>query len=269
MVKNIIFIGGDGTDRLTLSGASTFTTVGVTLSGVEEFAVTSTTGSQTVNLSVSDADNFSLAAVSSVAGNLSLPANGNVTQAAALTVSGSLGVTTTNGAITLTNAGNTSNGSVSLANNGAFDVGVANNRALALGNVSVIAGNLTVSAAGNISQTLSTTVNLTVRAAGNVTQAASTTIAVAGSTTFSATVANASITLSQANAFVGSVGLRATGTGAVTLTNNRTLVLGNLSVGTGNVTISATNGNVTRAANVTLSWAGPASITAPNGTVTL
>ena len=36
-----------------------------------------------------------------------------------------------------------------------------------------------------------------------------------------------------------------------------------------NLTITATNGNITRATNVTLHWGGTATITAPNGTVTI
>ena len=42
-----------------------------------------------------------------------------------------------------------------------------------------------------------------------------------------------------------------------------------MTVGTGNLAITAINGNVTRAANATLVWAGQASIQALNGVVNI
>ena len=75
-----------------------------------------------------------------------------------------------------------------------------NNKALVLGAGNVAAGNLVVTAAGNI------------------TQAANTTLIVGGDATFTAT--NGAINLNQANAFSGNVVLSNTGTSNVTLTNN-------------------------------------------------
>ena len=126
---------------------------------------------------------------------------------------------------------------------------IRNNAALTLDTVTIVSGNLTVQTAGNISQT------------------GSSVISVGGRTSLTATLGT--ISLGNANEFTGAVAIANTGTGTVTLSNNKALFLGNMTVGTGNLAITAINGNVTRAANATLVWAGQASIQALNGVVNI
>ena len=147
--------------------------------------------------------------------------------------SGAASFTATNAAITLANAGNAFNGTVTLTNTGTADISVANNRSLILG---------AVNAAGN----------LTVTAAGNVSQAANTVVVAAGVSAFTAT--NGGIALPAANSFGTSLQLSNSGTGNVTVNSNVALALGNVSV-TGPLTVTAA-GAITQAVNTTVSAAG-------------
>src|SRR5262249_52307691 len=147
----------------------------------------------------------------------------------------------TNGAITLDKA-NALTGAVALSNTGANNVTLNNNHATAL-----ILG--TANVAGN----------LAVLAGGNITQAANTTVAVGGASSFNA--ANGAITLDQANTFTGAVSLINTGANNVTLTYNGALRLGTANVAAGNLVVTTT-GNVTQAANTTLTVGGTATFNA-------
>jgi len=182
-------------------------------------------------------------------GNLNITNSGNITQAVntTLAVGGTATFNAGNGVITLGNA-NAFTGAVSLTNAGAFDVALNNGKALVLGTSSIASGNLVVSATGNI------------------TQAANTTLAVSGNATFSAS--NGAINLNQANLLSGDVFLSNTGANAVTVNNNRAIVLANVSIPTGNLAVSA-NGNITQATNTTLTVGGTSGFAATNGAITL
>jgi hypothetical protein len=185
-----------------------------------------------------------------VTGNLTVSATGNVSQAAntIVAVGGEASLASANGSITLANA-NAFAGTVDLAKTGVGTVTLVNNRALTLGAVNIAAGNLAVTAAGDI------------------TQAANTALSVGGAASFNA--ANGSINLSGANALVGAVSLINSGANhTVTLTNNRAIVLGSSNVA-GNLAVTAYFGNVTKAANATLTFNAGISVLAVNGTVTL
>ncbi|HEX3314491.1 MAG TPA: hypothetical protein VHR72_06330, partial [Gemmataceae bacterium] len=133
------------------------------------------------------------------------------------------------------------------------DAALTTNHALSLGNVTVGVGNLTVVAAGNITQVANASVNV-----------------VGGDASFNAT--NGAITLGNAgNAFNGTVSLANTGANNVTVRNNLPLTLGNVTIPAGKLSaISA--GNVSQASGTTISMSGnatTASFNAVNGSIDL
>src|SRR5207245_8146909 len=79
---------------------------------------------------------------------------------------------------------------------------------------------------------------------------------------------NGVITLDKANGFTGAVALTNSGANNVALNNNRALVLGTANVASGNLAVTAT-GNITQAANTTLTVGGTSSFSATNGAITL
>src|SRR5579885_3234721 len=174
-------------------------------------------------------------------GNLTTTArSGGISQAAnaSITVAGTSTFNAAAGAINLGNAGNAFTGAVGLMNTGGNDATLNNNRALILGAASIPTGNLTVTANGAISQ------------------AANTTLAVGGDASFSAT--GGAISLSNANALAGNVSLTNTGAYNVTVRDNRALVLGNASVPTGALSVSAA-GDIGQASGASLTVGGAAS----------
>ena len=177
-------------------------------------------------------------------GILSVTTAGAITQATNTTVTaaGNASFNATNGAITLTDA-NAFNGTLPLLNSGSNDVALTNAKALTLG-VSTVGGNLTVTTAGNL------------------TQAANTVINVSAASTFNAT--NGAITLGGVNAFNGAVTLTSTGANSVTVRNGQDLTLGNFSVGNGALSLTVA-GNITQAANATITAAGTSAFSATNG----
>src|SRR5262249_30831789 len=143
---------------------------------------------------------------------------GNLTQSGALTVGGTSSFTTsaTDATITLTNARNLLTGAASLNTSGANgNASLTNAKATVLG-TSNVGGNLTVTdRVGNLTQTGALTV--------------------AGTSSFTTSATNATITLTNAgNALSGAASLNTTGaTGNASLTNNLAsgLDLGTSSVG--------------------------------------
>jgi hypothetical protein len=152
--------------------------------------------------------------ISTVTGNLSVTSGGAITDSGALTVGGTSRFTTTagNASITLDTATNALTGAIAFAPNGTGNVTLVNNTATDLA-ASTIGGNLSVTSAGNITD--------------------SGALYVAGTTSLTAGTDN-DITLDNAaNDFVGVV--------TVVSSNNTTLVdVNDITLGTVNAETSAT-----------------------------
>ena len=132
---------------------------------------------------------------STVGGNLTVTDTvGNLTQTAALTVGGTSSFTTSaaNATITLTNIGNLLTGAVALATNGVTgNASLTNNLATVLGRLEYRRQPGVTDRVGNLTQT------------GVLT--------VAGTSAFTTSAANATITLTSANLLTGAVSLTASG----------------------------------------------------------
>lgn len=122
-------------------------------------------------------------------------------------------------------------GAVLLTNSGANNVEVKDINALKLGTSSVGTGMLSVSAAGDLSQS------------GALTQAA-------GAGVASFTVGGNNISLNQANVFTGAVNLSNSGAKNTSLNSAAALNLGTIAVGSGTVSISST-GNLSQSGSIT------------------
>ena len=121
-------------------------------------------------------------------------------------------------------------GTITMANGATIDTGTGNFEAIGQGAVQLagltVGGTATVNSNG-----------------GNITQASA--LAVTGTSSFSAGAG--SITLANgSNDFGGAVALTKTGTGSVSLTDDTALVLGNVSVGTGALTITTSGGQISQ-----------------------
>ena len=164
---------------------------------------------------------------SAVGGNLTVTDSvGNLTQTGALTVTGTSSFTTSaaNATITLTNTGNLLTGAASLNTNGATgSASLTNNLATVLG-ASNVGGNLVV-----------------VDRVGNLTQTG--VLTVGGTSSFTTSAANATITLNSANLLTGAVALNTNGANSdASLTNAKATALAASTVG-GNLTVTDTVGN--------------------------
>lgn len=123
--------------------------------------------------------------------------------------------------ITLNKLGNQFTGNVILSNSGTNNVTLANATNLRLGNVRVGAGSLIIDAAGTMTQN------------GSIVQAAN-----AGAVTLSAG-ANAITLNNTGNDFTGLVNVTSSGSAGVTLFDASDINLGNVTMGTGSLTVSA------------------------------
>jgi hypothetical protein len=105
------------------------------------------------NVTLVDANSFAFGngGTSAISGNLSLTANGAVTQVNAVTVAGTTSIGAGANPITLTNAANNFTGSVSATNTGANAIQITDVNALQLGAINT-ANNLSVIASGAITQ---------------------------------------------------------------------------------------------------------------------
>ena len=246
---------------LTVAGASSFTTsasnatIALTNTGnLLTGAVSLNTSGANGNASLTN-NKATVLAPSSVGGNLTvIDRVGNLTQSGALTVGGTSSFTTStsNATITLTDTGNLFTGAVSVNTSGASgNASVTNNAAGLVLGASTVGGNLAaVSRLGNLTQTGVLTVT--------------------GTSSFTTSVSDASITLNSANALTGAASLNTSGTsGNATLTNNRATVLGASSVG-GNLTVTASAGtSLTQTGALTVGGTSSFTTSTSNADITL
>jgi trimeric autotransporter adhesin len=213
----------------TTSGAITLT------DGSNSFSTlhVSTTGSN--NVSVTDSIGFALG-TSTVGGTLTLNAGGAITQSGALSAS-TLTVSTTSGAIALTDTGN-SFATLNVSTSGTDNASLTDSTALAVASATV-GGKLTLSAGGAITQTAA------IHAGG-----------LAASTTSGAMLLN-----NAANIVTGLATF--SGPGAVTFANSVGTILGASSVGgdftilsMGDVTVVGSTQSTTGAITLVAGWDG-------------
>jgi autotransporter-associated beta strand protein len=233
-----------------------------TVDGAHDLSV-STTGKITFLTSVglstpltsltTNSGTFMASGLLTIGGNLSITTSGGgISQVGPWTVYGSSNFSAGNNAITLTNADDFFLNEVNLSNRGANDVALANIGPLLLGNVSVGSGSLTL--AGNGIFQFGT----------SITQAAG-----AGAVTLNA--GNGPISLgSPGDGLTGTVNLSNSGANNVSLYNLGPLTLGDVTVGSGTLSLSgagitqATGTSINQAAN-----AGAATFKAGSGAITL
>ncbi len=235
--------------QLTLqagAGAINFTQASNAINGPVSL---SNSGSQ--NVSISNTRGIVLANSTLGSGQLSVTAQGPISQVGAIKQANSAaGASFTAGAnaINLSNTANELTGGVSLNNSGVSDVNLVNSKALVLTNSSVGNGNLNISAGGAISQT------------GPLTQAA----------------ASGAVTQTTINAGASTIALSASGNdftlplalngGDTQVTDKNGLVLAKSAV-TGSLSINTTGGNLSQVGNLTVR--GSTTINAGAGDVSL
>jgi hypothetical protein len=234
------------TGALTVAGTSSFSAGANTITltnGSNDFTgAVSLSNSNNNDVSVTDVNALVLGA-STLGRNLTVVANGAITQTGALTVGGTSSFTAGANAITLANASNNFSGAVSFSNSGSNAVSVTDVNAIVLG-ASTIGGNLTVIATGDITQTGA--------------------LAVGGTSSFSAG-ANAITLTNASNNFTGAVSLNNSGNHDVSVTDTNALVLGTSSLGR-DLTVVA-SGTITQTGALTV--AGTSSFTAGANAITL
>jgi filamentous hemagglutinin family protein len=177
-----------------------------------------------------------------VGGNLIAASNGGaITQAAGgLLVTGSTGLNAGAAAITLIDNSNNFTGAVSLSNTGSNDLQVKDVDALALGTLSIAAGNLTVTSAGALNLgTGAVGGNLVATSNGGAITQAAGGLMVTGTAGLNAGAAAITLT-DNANNFTGAVSVTNTGAFDVQVKDVDALTLGTLSVATGNLTVTST-----------------------------
>src|SRR6516225_4406299 len=245
---------------LTVAGTSSFTTSAtdatVTLTNTGNLltgAVSLNTMGANGNASLTN-NQATVLGASNVGGNLVVSDRvGNLTQTGVLTVGGTSSFTTSTANATIAlNSANLLTGAVSLNTSGTSgNASLTNDLAggLALGTSSV-GGNLTVvSTLGNLTQTGVLTVT--------------------GTSSFTTSATDATITLTSANLLTGAASLNTSGAnGNASLTNNQATVLGASNVG-GNLTITDTVGNLTQTGALTVTGTSSFTTSASNATITL
>ena len=242
---------------LTVAGTSTFTntanngTITLNAANLLTGAVALNTTGASGDASLTNNLATTLAA-STVGGGLTvIDAAGNLGQSGALTVGGASSFTTSavNATITL-NGANLLTGPVALNTNGAGGNASLNNDLATTLAPSVVGGNLAVTdTVGNLAQSGALTV--------------------AGTSTFTGTAANGTITLNAANLLSGAVALNTTGAaGNASLTNNLATTLAASAVG-GNLTVTDTVGNLSQSGVLTVNGTSSFSTMAANATITL
>lgn len=204
------------------------------------------------NISLNNLNALNLGTSSVGTGTLAITASGPITESGAITqASGAGAASFTVGAnsINLSSA-NIFTGAVSFSNSGANNIALLNNAALTLGASTVGTGTFGITTTGPITQS------------GIITQASN-----AGTATFNSG-ANP-ITLALNNLFTGAVSFTNSGANNISFTNNRALILGTSSIGTGTLGITA-NGAITQTGAITqAASAGAASFSAGANAITL
>ncbi|HEY8879786.1 MAG TPA: autotransporter-associated beta strand repeat-containing protein [Roseateles sp.] len=290
-IRNINFSTGSvaaGTGPLTLNLQAGGSITGSTLNtGGGALSATSTGGTialgsvTSTGLSITSGGGNVTLPTGTVSGNLSVGSGGGaVTQAGALVVTGTTGVTAGAGDITLTANNNNLQGAVSLTSTGTTQISNGNNHVLTLGTLST--HDLTVTSNADLNLGSGTvTGNLVVATGGgNLTQGGA--LTVTGTTGI--TSGSGDITLTSANNLQGAVDLSTTGTtqlsnGAHALTlgtlSTRALTVSTsnaaLDLGSGSVngTLNATTGGGTVTQTGALSVTGAVDVNAGAGDITL
>ncbi len=205
---------------LSLTGDTIFDSGNGAASIINIGAVTGFTNQLTLNSGTNTAADVTVASISNL-GNLAITAGGDIAQGGAFDVNGTSNLTVTaTDTITLTNAGNDFTGAMTL-NSGTGTIQLVDSTATDFA-TSNIGGNLVVNSSGPITD--------------------SGVLTVGGTSSFTNSLANQSITLDTAtNALSGVINFSTTGTGDVTLDNGTTATnLGTVSVG-GNLSVTAGN----------------------------
>jgi hypothetical protein len=245
---------------LTVAGASSFTTsaanatIALTNNGnlfSGAVSLSTTGGSGDVSLTNNRA---TVLGASAVGGSLVVTDRvGDLTQTGALTVVGTSSFTTAtnNATITLASA-NLLGGEVTLTTSGGNgDASLTNNAAGGL-----------VLAASSIGGNLTATSTL-----GNLTQSGA--LTVGGTSSFTTSATNATITLNDANRLTGAVSLNTSGpSGDAQLSNDRATVLGGSSVG-GNLTVTDTVASLTQSGVLAVGGTSSFTTLAANADITL
>ena len=191
-----------------------------------------------------DGTRFGVGVMSSIntgTGNLSITTDGLVDALGALTVGGATNINAGDGAITLSNAGNDFIGAVSLTNTGNNNVMLMDMNELELGRVNLGTGTLDITAVG-ITQSIAMDQAIT-----------------AGAATFNAGAGVLSLNNTE-NTFTGAVSLNTSDANDATLNNSGALTLATSSIG-GNLTVTATAGNITQTETGALDVDGIAAFT--------
>ncbi len=235
---------------LNATGASSLTAGGnLVVSGVTVGLTTTTVGTGTTNFGIT-----------TVAGNLASTSAGAVTQSGALIVGGTTNINAGANPITLTNAGNDFTGAATFTG-GIVQVTDSN----ALSAILAASGASTLSAGGNLSIAGSTAA-LTTTSGGAVSQTGA--LIVTGNTNINAG-ANAITLNNTGNDFQGPLSLTNSGANNIAITDANALILGAWNIGTGTLDVT-TNGAITQSGTITqAAGAGPATIDAGSGTITL
>lgn len=174
------------------------------------------------NITLTDNSSVDLHTLS-LSGDLTVTTNGPISQSGSLTVQGNSAFSAGSSSISLNTPTNDFVGTVALQNNGAFNVSIADNNALSLGQSSIGNGAFTATA-GSINQV------------GAIIQQAE-----AGATTFF--VDNGDIILNDGgNDFTGTVYLNNSSAGNISITESDALNLGSSSTNGGNLTVTVSNG---------------------------
>lgn len=239
--------------NIITSAASTFTvasgnSISLTGSGNQFTGSLAFTSAGTLNnVTLVNAAPVNLQALS-LSGDLSITSSGAITQSGALSVVGNSSFSAGAYGITLNNASNDFNGTVSLTNTGANNILINDQNTLTFANSSIGSGDLTVSA-GSIAQS------------GLISQQAS-----AGTATFTAN--SGSLVLGNAgNDFTGTVVLNNNSGNNTTITESNQLTLGASTLSGGKLTVNTSNGvNLT---GTTVSNNGDIEINANSGDIQL
>ena len=154
-LDNVTLVAGgaisEGVDSsIRASGLTSTSSTGTVLAALNQVSALTATNATANGIQFTNAAGTPLivTGISQSGGDLTLNANGAITQTGAITVAGASSFNAGANPITLTNAGNDFTGAVSLNNSGANNVALTDANAIVLGTSSVGTGTLTVNAIG-------------------------------------------------------------------------------------------------------------------------
>jgi len=221
------------TQALVVAGTTTINAgndvIALTNPGNDFTGAVSANNTGASDISITDANALVLGATSPGTGDLFLVANGPIVQTAALTVGGKTSITAGANDVTLSDPANQLTGQVRIVSG--KNVTLNNNTAFAFGNggTSAVSGNLSLTAAGPVTQANALTVD--------------------GTTTINAG-ANPITLTTAGNNFTGAVSLTNSGANDVAITDTNAIVLGTSNVGSGLFTVNA-GGTITQTGPIT------------------